>query len=343
MSTTVLSIDGGGMKGIVSAIVLMELENIIKKLTGAKEVYLSDYFDLIAGTSTGSILTALLLCPDADNNPKYTAGDALELYKAKGKVMFQTNLVRKVRTLNGLIGPRYNNKNFSNELHSYFGTVKTANLLRPCLLTSYNMATRDSIFFNSLSSLKDENRNYYLADAVLASTAAPTFFPPTCTKANNTCIDCLVDGGVFANNPALCALVESLKLSTTSNLTDTMVLSIGNVYTAKTYSYSKVKHWGAVNWAFPILDILMDASEQTVDYQLAKLYSTIGVPNQYLRIVANVKDNVPAMDDTSEAAINRLIDIGRELTLKKHRELENYARLLIDNKRKSSSSNNRLV
>lgn len=335
MSTTVLSIDGGGMKGIVSAIVLMELENIIKKLTGSTKVYLSDYFDLIAGTSTGSILTALLLCPNDDNKPKYTVADALELYKTKGKVMFQTNPLRKIRTINGLIGPKYNNKRLANELQSYFGTVKTSDLLKPCLLTSYNMTTRDSLFFNSLSSLKEEDRNYYLAEAVLASTAAPTFFPPSCTISYDSCIDCLVDGGVFANNPALCALVESLKLSTTSNLTDTMVLSIGNVYTAKTYSYNRVKHWGAINWAFPILDILMDASEQTVDYQLAKLYTTIGVPNQYLRIVANVKDNVPAMDDTSDAAINRLIDIGRELSLKKHRELENYARLLVENRRKS--------
>ena len=199
MSTTVLSIDGGGMKGIVSAIVLMELENIIKKSTGAKKVYLSDYFDLIAGTSTGSILTALLLCPDDNNSPKYTAADALDLYKSKGNIMFQTNLFRKIRTLDGLIGPRYSNKNLAKELKNYFGTVKTAELLKPCLLTSYNMTTRDSLFFNSLSSLKEEDRNYFLADAVLASTAAPTFFPPSCTKSYDSCVDCLVDGGVFVN------------------------------------------------------------------------------------------------------------------------------------------------
>ncbi|MBS5931593.1 MAG: patatin-like phospholipase family protein [Clostridiales bacterium] len=343
MSTTILSIDGGGMKGIVSALVLIELEDIIKKYTGANTVYLVDYFDLIAGTSTGSILAALLLCPNDRNRPKYTASDALNLYLTKGKTMFQTNPLHKLRTLGGLIGPKYKNKALVAELNSYFGSVKTAELLKPCLLTSYNMTTRDSLFFNSLSSLKSEDRNFNLADAVLASTAAPTFFPPSCIKSHDSCEDCLVDGGVFANNPSLCALIEALKLERTKNITDTMVLSIGNVYSAKSYDYNKVKHWGAINWAFPLLDVLMDASEQTVDYQLNKLYSTLGVSNQYLRVVANVKENVPSMDDTSKEAIDRLLEIGHELVKKKHRDLEHYARMLLDNHKRNQIKDARRV
>lgn len=343
MSTTILSIDGGGMKGIVSALVLIELEDILKKYTGANTVYLVDYFDLIAGTSTGSILAALLLCPNDCNRPKYTASDALNLYLTKGKTMFQTNPLHKLRTLGGLIGPKYKNKALVAELNSYFGSVKTAELLKPCLLTSYNMTTRDSLFFNSLSSLKSEDRNFNLADAVLASTAAPTFFPPSCIKSYNSCEDCLVDGGVFANNPSLCALIEALKLERTKNINDTMVLSIGNVYSAKSYDYNKVKHWGAINWAFPLLDVLMDASEQTVDYQLNKLYSTLGVSNQYLRVVANVNENVPSMDDTSQKAIDRLLEIGNELVKKKHRDLEHYARMLFDNHKRNQIKDTRRV
>ena len=343
MSTTILSIDGGGMKGIVSALVLIELEDILKKYTGANTVYLVDYFDLIAGTSTGSILAALLLCPNDCNRPKYTASDALNLYLTKGKTMFQTIPLHKLRTLGGLIGPKYKNKALVAELNSYFGSVKTAELLKPCLLTSYNMTTRDSLFFNSLSSLKSEDRNFNLADAVLASTAAPTFFPPSCIKAYNSCEDCLVDGGVFANNPSLCALIEALKLERTKNINDTMVLSIGNVYSAKSYDYNKVKHWGAINWAFPLLDVLMDASEQTVDYQLNKLYSTLGVSNQYLRVVANVNENVPSMDDTSQKAIDRLLEIGNELVKKKHRDLEHYARMLFDNHKRNQIKDTRRV
>lgn len=343
MSTTILSIDGGGMKGIVTALVLIELEDILKKYTGANTVYLVDYFDLIAGTSTGSILAALLLCPNDCNRPKYTASDALNLYLTKGKTMFQTNPLHKLRTLGGLIGPKYKNKALVAELNSYFGSVKTAELLKPCLLTSYNMTTRDSLFFNSLSSLKSEDRNFNLADAVLASTAAPTFFPPSCIKSYNSCEDCLVDGGVFANNPSLCALIEALKLERTKNINDTMVLSIGNVYSAKSYDYNKVKHWGAINWAFPLLDVLMDASEQTVDYQLNKLYSTLGVSNQYLRVVANVNENVPSMDDTSQKAIDRLLEIGHELVKKKHRDLEHYARMLFDNHKRNQIKDTRRV
>ncbi|WP_167956072.1 patatin-like phospholipase family protein [Anaerosporobacter faecicola] len=329
MRTTILSIDGGGMKGIVSALVLIELEELLKRYTGKDTVYLVDYFDLIAGTSTGSILAALLLCPNDCNRPKYTAKDALNLYLTKGKSMFQTNFLHKITSLGGLLGPKYKNTAFSAALQSYFGEVKTADLLKPCLLTSYDMTTRNSVFFNSLSSKKEEDRNFYLASAVLASTAAPTFFPPTCTESYGACADCLVDGGVFSNNPALCALIESLKLEKTRELKDTLLFSVGNVSSSKTYNYSQVRHWGALRWAFPLLDVLMDASEQTVDYQLKKLYSILGIPNQYLRIVAQVKENVPAMDDTSPGAIDRLLDIGNELVRKKHRELEQFAHLLI--------------
>jgi patatin-like phospholipase/acyl hydrolase len=332
MNTAVLSIDGGGMKGIVSALVLIELEELIKKYAGKKDVYLVDYFDLIAGTSTGSILSGLLLCPDEKRRPKYTAKDALELYLTHGKEMFQTDLLHKIVTVFGLVGPKYQNKNFEKALMGYFNDVKTSELLCPCLLTSYNTQTNQSVFFNSLSSQKDEKRNYYLREAVLASTAAPTYFPPSCTRLNNVCMDCLVDGGVFANNPALCALIEALKLRKSRDIHNTMVLSIGNVSNAKSYPYRKVRHWGIANWALPILNILMDASEQTTDYQLDKLYTVLGIPNQYLRVAAHVKEDIPSMDDTSEIAIQRLLEIGKELVRKEHRNLDSFAKDLVRNR-----------
>lgn len=332
MNTTVLSIDGGGMKGIVSALVLIELEELIKKYAKKDQVYLVDYFDLVAGTSTGSILSGLLLCPDEHSKPKYTAKDALELYLTRGKEMFQTNLCHKVETVFGLVGPKYRNTNFEKALNHYFGDVKLSDLLCPCLLTSYNTQSNQSVFFNCVSSQKDEKRNYYLREAVLASTAAPTYFPPSCTRMNNICKDCLVDGGVFANNPALCALIESLKLSKCKDIHSTMVLSIGNVSNAKSYPYRKVKYWGIANWALPILNILMDASEQTIDYQLDKLYTVLGIPNQYLRVAANVKEDIPGMDDTSTKAIQRFLAIGKELVRKEHRNLEFFARALVKNR-----------
>lgn len=335
MSTTVLSIDGGGMKGIVSAIVLVELENQIKEYTGQDKVYLSEYFDLIAGTSTGSILAAFLLCPNDKNKPKFTAQDALTLYIEKGSLMFETNFFYKLRTLNGLLGPRYKNIAFKKELTRYFGTIKTKDLLCPCLLTSYNTQTRESYFFNSLSCLKREHYNYYLSDAVLASTAAPTYFKPSCTKSYGSCIDCLIDGGVFANNPSLCALTEALKLEDTNSLSDIMLLSIGNVRSTQTYSYKQVSHWGILKWGLPLLDIFMDGSEQTVHYQIKKLFANLGISNQYLRILATVPEDVPSMDSTSLESIKRLIAIGEELVEKNRPLLKNYAHSLVDNRLKN--------
>ncbi|MEG0387452.1 MAG: patatin-like phospholipase family protein, partial [Niameybacter sp.] len=76
----ILSIDGGGIRGIIPATILVAFESYLKQYSGNSETTIADYVDLIAGTSTGGILTALYICPDPKNPTKsrFSAQEALD-------------------------------------------------------------------------------------------------------------------------------------------------------------------------------------------------------------------------------------------------------------------------
>ena len=105
----ILSIDGGGIKGIIPATILIYLEQSLKHYSQNENAHISDYFDLIAGTSTGGLLSILHLLPTSHqlSTPKYRAEDALQLYMEHGSHIFSQSLGHKLVTLGGLIGPKY--------------------------------------------------------------------------------------------------------------------------------------------------------------------------------------------------------------------------------------------
>ena len=318
----ILSIDGGGMKGIVSAILLKNLEEKIQQFSKRESARLADYFDLIAGTSTGSVLAGLYLYPTEQGESKYTAKEVLNFYLEFGNEVFKRNFFYP------LIGPKYTSRTLKKLLERYFGETTISELRKPCLLTAYDATRREAVFFNSVSSRKDPKRNYLLRDAILASTAAPTYFAPSCLRVKKQCYNCLIDGGVVANNPALCALIESLKLPKCDGVHETILLSVGNVNNPKSYQYDHVKRWGLLQWAIPILDILMDGSEQTVDYQLKRFYKSIHHSQNYYRMQWITQEEIPGMDDVSKDAIEKFIAYGEKLALREKYRIEELARRL---------------
>jgi patatin-like phospholipase/acyl hydrolase len=322
MEKRILSIDGGGMRGIVSAILLQSLEEMLQKYSKNPKARIGDYFDLVAGTSTGSILTVLYLYPNERGESKFTAQEVTQAYIDYGNYIFKRQFFYP------FWGAKYTNKYLEEMLLEYFHEDTLGNLRKPCLLTSYDITQRKAVFFNSVTGRADQQRNYMLKDAILASTAAPTFFPPTCKKERKSCYGCLVDGGVVANNPALCALIEALKLPDCKRVNQIVTVSVGNAKNTKSYSYQKAKFWGLFQWALPMFDILMDGSEQTVDYQLRRLYKSINQPQDYMRFVLNTDETVPKMDDCSSEAVKRFQDFGHRLADREKVQIEVLAKRL---------------
>ncbi|HXS37215.1 MAG TPA: patatin-like phospholipase family protein [Flavipsychrobacter sp.] len=330
MKTRILSIDGGGIKGIIPGRILEYLENKVRE--NNKNYYISESFDLVAGTSTGGIIAIGLLCPAVDGTAKamYSVTDLLKLYEDKGNEIFDTSVFQKIMNLDGIAHQKYKKDNMERLLKEYFGDIKLSELLKPCLISSYNIFDRKAVFFNKTDTETGGGFNdYYARDIARATSGAPTYFPPADIKTlEGTTYYPLVDGGVFANNPSLCALVEMNKLlsaqAKTNNksylldLANISLLSIGtgvNIATKKSFTYDQTKDWGDLQWASPLIDIMMSASSETIDYQLQQLYSCTDNKENYIRIQPELKRAAPEMDDASSKNIQALLaDVDEYIT-----------------------------
>lgn len=332
--TRILSIDGGGIRGIIPGQILVGLEEKLKKATGNENTRIADYFDFIAGTSTGGILTCAYLCPDLKSKtkaprPKYTAEQVVDLYLERGDEIFNIPLRHKLRTSGGVLDEKYPVDELEEALKDYFGETKLSQLLKPCLITSYDIKRRQGHFFTQHDAKENEGWDYLVKDVARATSAAPTYFECSKVKSLSNINYPLIDGGVFVNNPTLCAYAEvHKKFEVTAK--DMVILSLGTGYEKKAYNYNEAKDWGMLGWIKPLISIMMSGVSEVVDYQLRQIYSAVKVPKQYLRINTEFPINVNSdMDDASQENLNALKELGSETAQKFDKQLDEFVKFLV--------------
>jgi patatin-like phospholipase/acyl hydrolase len=336
MTTRILSIDGGGIRGIVPGQVLVNLEKYLQTQSGDPGLRLADCFDLIAGTSTGGILACIYLFPElgarssAKARPKFSAQDAVDLYMNYGDDIFTVPLFKKLTSLGGLADERYPATVLQHTLSQYFGDARLSQLLKDCAITSYDIAERQVVVFNSRDNRDGQrlDKEFFVRDVARATSAAPTYFEPANIVAADRSVRPLIDGGVFANNPSLCAYAE---LTTSAKgIEDVALLSIGTGGVEKRFSYSEAKDWGALGWVKPLIDITLTGVAEAVDYQLQKLYQAAGRSEQYLRINPRLGAHTsPELDDARLANMKHLQEDGDRTYTENAARLEAFARLFL--------------
>lgn len=336
----ILSLDGGGIRGIIPATIIKYAENYLKEK--APGTTIADHFDFIAGSSTGGILTCIYLTPEDNNNKKakFTAAEALDFYEKEGYNIFNASKLSNFQRLWGLrnattYSPRYIESLFLKR----FGNKKMSELLKPCLITTYNMRTKSSYFFTSNEEI--DKREFYVRDVARSTSAAPTFFPPAKIKNlapnsdevedPNKMIN--LDGGVFANNPLMCAFAEvrntdfkhrGFSEDEKPTVNDMQILSIGTG--GGEFKLKKKKEsesWGVIRWAKYIPNIMMDGSVDTVSYQMKELFSfqqmdsknylRIDVPQgaKYRQYDGNMADASPKNIADLVTAANNTLDVAK--------------------------------
>ena len=346
MKACILSIDGGGIRGIIPGVILSYIEQQLQIKTNNPNARLADFFDLIAGTSTGGILTCCYLLPNNANSPisKYSAQETLNLYVNRGHKIFDVSFWQNLRSVYGLIHEKHSADELEKALYDYFGNTTIKDFIKPCIITAYDIFNRRTIFFNKQDALNNNVRNFYIKDVARATSAAPTYFEPACIRSLNDEPLYLIDGGMFANNPAMCAYVEAMKTDfkitsakpekpSNATVKDMLIVSIGTGTAKKSYSYKEAKDWGKVGWLRPIIDILMSGNAETVDYELCKIYSTLQSPDDmnYHRLEPSFAEAKHEMDDASLENIKALLDAGKSFVSQKQYELDEIVSKLIDN------------
>jgi len=333
----ILSIDGGGIRGIIPGQILVTFEKKLQQLSGDEGMRIADVFDLVAGTSTGGILSCLYLCPDsaAPSRPMFTAEQAVNLYLQNGDDVFDLSVFKEMTSLGGLTDERYSADYLEKLLKSYFDDLKLSDLLKPCLITAYDINRRKAHFFNSADTAGSRSeKDFLVRDVARSTSAAPTYFEPANIEAGDRSVYPLIDGGVFANNPAMCACVEAFKINPTVKISDLQVLSLGTGTISDAYHYSEARNWGKVAWLTPILDILMSGVSETVHCQLENLFRCADCEFQYLRLQPDLKDFPDvnaALDFASESNMDALQRAAMSFVEDEavNRQLDEFAQLLL--------------
>jgi patatin-like phospholipase/acyl hydrolase len=357
----VLSIDGGGIRGIIPALVLAEIERRTERPA-------CELFDLIAGTSTGGIIALGVTAPaDAEHDggagagvhPRWSAAQLAEMYAREGPHVFHRSLVRTIVTADGLLVQKYAATGLEKLLETRVGGVTLSQALTDVLITAYDIHAHEPLFFKSFQprarpapgsragappSASAASRaasqtlqtpppppppapppptptpllDYPMTVVGRATSAAPTYFKPedvspsapatrggagtgtgtrTGAGASDSSDYVLVDGGTFANNPAMCAYAEAVRNHPGA---DVLIVSLGTGRLTESISYRQAKHWGLIQWAQPLLGVIMDGASAAIDYQLDEL---LGSDRGHFRFQTLLEGASDSLDDVSASNI----------------------------------------
>jgi len=319
--TKILSIDGGGIRGIIPAMVLAEIERRVQQP-------IATLFDLVAGTSTGGIIALGLTIPKCPGAPLYAAQRFVELYQHHGPRIFSRSPVRAMFAIDNLTWKKYSSNAIEQVLAEYFGDSRLSDAQTNVLVTSYELERHFPFLFKSSNARQRRDYDFLVRDVARATSAAPTYFEPMkIPTGTHTCYYTLIDGGVFANNPAACALVEA---RTSLPDDDYLMVSLGTGSLAHHYlPLNMAKYWGVVRWAAPLLDIVFDGVSSTVDYQLAQLLPvTPGPAQRYYRFQTVLDRSNASLDDASPSNITALKCLANNLIDQSYEQLDQLCEAL---------------
>lgn len=311
----ILTIDGGGIRGLVPAVVLAELE----RRAGAPA---AELFDLVVGTSTGGIVALGLTAP-RDGRPGFAAEELAELYRREGPTIFSRPLGHRIRTVGNLFGPKYPAAPLEEVLGRYLGDARLRDASTGVVVTAYELELRAPFFFRSARAARDPAHDWSMAEVARATAAAPTLFPPVRLGAapqDDRDGYTLVDGGVFANNPTMVAYADARTQPSGEDLT---VVSLGTGELTQPIRYEDARGWGLVRWARPLLDVVFDGVSDSVDHQARRLADERGTSlRRYWRLQPVLPRDSGGIDDASPANLRRLDELARRFVDDHARDLD---------------------
>jgi uncharacterized protein len=312
----ILAIDGGGIRGLIPAVVLAEIE----RRSGSRT---ADLFDLIAGTSTGGILACGLTRPGDGGAPQFTAADLIGLYESEGPEIFHRSLLKRVESVEGYLDERYDDSGLNAALRRYLDDARLSQAVTDIFITAYEIERRQAFFFRSSRARTDPSYDFSYVDAARATAAAPTYFEPARVRdLAGAETYALVDGGVFALNPGLVAYAELAAAGRREEIE--LVVSLGTGAHTRPLRYDDARGWGQLEWARPLVDVVFDGSAQTVDFALGHLLPE----GRYLRFQTPLTEASDDLDDASDRNLEALRREGARLVEERSADIDRVVEAL---------------
>lgn len=304
----ILSIDGGGLRGIIPVAILERLDQAVPDWRNS--------INMFAGTSTGGLIA---LCLAAGVTP----ASLMTLYLQQGPFIFARNLWQEIKGLGDITGPKYDGGNREKVFHDVLADRRLGQLRQDdrghVVITSFDLDDRTdpnpaarrwkAKIFHNLPTRDDSGDDLeYAYRVAMRTSAAPTYFPS---------YDGFVDGGVFANNPSMCALAQTRdrRLSIEIPMDTVKMLSLSTGFYP--FHLEGDEKWGLAQWAPHLVSLLMDGVNEVAEFETAQLMRD----GNFFRVPLRLQSDIQ-MDDASEVGvlqrIGNEVDIGGAIAFLEH-------------------------
>jgi len=306
----ILSIDGGGIKGLYSASILASLE-----LKTGKSI--TDHFDMICGTSTGGLIAIGLA-------NGMSAKSLVDLYMTKGSLIFPTSNNRFVRSFQNsykslkqiFFSNKHSVKPLKRILEDLFGDKTMNDATNLLCIPSFNLTNGQPKVFKKSGSQTElfVDNNIKLVDIALATSAAPSYYP---VHEHNNFL--YTDGGVWANNPSLCGLLEAIDyyVGEGKEFDDFSILSISSITNPNGWVSTSNKSKSIIGWKEKMFQTVLDGQSYFTDYFLLKIVPKINPKGKYFRIkspdLSKAQMNIITMDRADKKTLSTIQSLGNQV------------------------------
>ena len=322
----ILSIDGGGIRGYIPALILEKLSSILENQYGNGNLF--SVFDIIAGTSSGSLTALGIAAPDKKkgnggytDKPGYSMTDIVNVYETCRTDIFPERTLEGLGIVKQVFHEKYSSSGLENVLEGIFKERVMKDCLTNVLIASFDILSNKPVIISN-------DDDFYMKDVARGSSAAPTFFEPALIESiSQNKKYCLIDGAMAANNPAMFAYIKArINFPKADKF---IILSLGTGQSTEFYNYDQIKNWGFVEWVLPsngtpIYSIMSRAQEGCVSMQLSHIPGV-----EYYRLDPVLEGESLEIDNTSfknmkilKKAADLIIEENNELLKKLARDLQ---------------------
>lgn len=331
----ILSIDGGGIRGLIPAVFLSKLKETLEK-SGFDEPF-HKVFDLMAGTSTGGLISLALSVPlyktDGylyDERGGISPHKLPELYITLGDKVFPGSNHHIRKAIRQIFTSKYKSDSFFLILKDLFRDFTVKSALTNLLITSFDMKSMQPVFIKKrpIASGGDTDPDYFMVDSALATAAVPTYFPPAYVWRADNPEDmlCLIDGGIFCINPAMSALTEARKICPGCEY---FILSLGTGTQHEKYNVDKIKKWGSLSWispwlGVPLISAVGEGQRISTNHMIKKLPQVT-----FFRFDVELEDEKGRIDDGSRENLEYLKRKAEDLIRDNMEQIETIAQIIM--------------
>ncbi len=321
----ILSIDGGGIRGIIPAKILAEIERLTQKP-------IAQLFDIMVGTSTGGIIVQALNTPKeaGSDTPKYTAAELQTMHTERGDRIFGTRY-RNRFSAGGMLRPRYSAKGLQSLTRELFGQTKLSEALGNIVITGFEIERDIPMLFKSHIAKEESSHDFMMHDVAVATASAPTYFKPKRLKNMSGTMYTVIDGGVIINSPDIIGLTEAWRLF--PDAVDFRVLSIGTGRPIRSATYRRMKNKGAIGWGKQLFNITISGASTLHHQLMAHVLPTEisgGLSNKrYFRLQPTITSGASEMDDISAENVRTLIYAAEDVLRKNNAEIQSLVDLIL--------------